>query len=50
MRLPATSDRLGRTLERDWPEHDFGLIEEIWWPQEEEPEASIIDRAARFRE
>jgi broad specificity phosphatase PhoE len=36
-------------LERDWPDHDFGLVEETWWPQEEEPEASIIDRAARFR-
>jgi broad specificity phosphatase PhoE len=36
-------------LERDWPDHDFALIENTWWPQEEEPEASIIDRAARFR-
>jgi broad specificity phosphatase PhoE len=36
-------------LEREWPEHDFRLIEETWWPQEEEPEASIIARAARFR-
>ena len=37
------------TLERDWPDHDFGLIEETWWPQEEEPEASIIGRANHFR-
>lgn len=36
-------------LERDWPTHDFGSIEETWWPAEEEPEASIVDRAARFR-
>ena len=36
-------------LERDWPMHDFSVIEDIWWPPEEEPEASIIDRAARFR-
>ena len=36
-------------LERDWPEHDFASIEDTWWPAEEEPEASIIDRAARFR-
>jgi glucosyl-3-phosphoglycerate phosphatase len=36
-------------LERDWPDHDFGMIDEIWWPAEEEPEAGIIDRAARFR-
>lgn len=37
------------TLERDWPAHDFSVIEEVWWPHEEEPETSIIDRAARFR-
>ena len=36
-------------LERDWPMHDFSAIEDIWWPPEEEPESSIIDRAARFR-
>ncbi len=36
-------------LQRDWPDHDFGLIEDVWWPAEEEPEDSIVDRAARFR-
>jgi broad specificity phosphatase PhoE len=36
-------------LQRDWPDHDFGLIEDVWWPAEEEPEESIVDRAARFR-
>jgi glucosyl-3-phosphoglycerate phosphatase len=36
-------------LERDWPTLDFARIEDIWWPAEEEPEASIVDRAARFR-
>jgi broad specificity phosphatase PhoE len=36
-------------LERDWPGHDFSRIENIWWPAEEEPEASIVGRAARFR-
>lgn len=36
-------------LERDWPQHDFGLIADTWWPAEEEPEASIVDRAARFK-
>jgi len=36
-------------LERDWPDHDFSAVAEIWWPAEEEPEASIVDRAARFR-
>lgn len=37
------------TLERDWPAHDFSRVEEIWWPREEEPEESIVGRAARFR-
>jgi broad specificity phosphatase PhoE len=36
-------------LQRDWPDHDFSLIEDVWWPAEEEPEGSIVDRAARFR-
>jgi broad specificity phosphatase PhoE len=36
-------------LERDWPAHDFSAIEEVWWPDLEEPEASVLDRAARFR-
>jgi broad specificity phosphatase PhoE len=36
-------------LERHWPGHDFALIEEQWWPSEEEPEPAIVDRAARFR-
>ncbi|MBS0640602.1 MAG: histidine phosphatase family protein [Acetobacteraceae bacterium] len=37
------------TLAQDWPEHDFSHIEEVWWPEVEEPEASIVDRATRFR-
>jgi broad specificity phosphatase PhoE len=36
-------------LERDWPQHDFSAIDEIWWPPIEEPAASVIDRAALFR-
>jgi glucosyl-3-phosphoglycerate phosphatase len=36
-------------LQRDWPDHDFSAIEEIWWPNREEPEADIVGRAARFR-
>jgi broad specificity phosphatase PhoE len=36
-------------LERDWPSHDFSHVEEVWWPGEEEPEADIVGRAARFR-
>jgi broad specificity phosphatase PhoE len=37
------------TLEEHWPDHDFSAIGEIWWPQTEEPEASIVARAASFR-
>ena len=37
------------TLERDWPLHDFSAITPVWWPDEEEPETSIVARAARFR-
>lgn len=36
-------------LERDWPGHDFSAVEDVWWPGEEEPEAGILERAARFR-
>jgi broad specificity phosphatase PhoE len=36
-------------LERNWPGHDFGRIEEIWWPKDEEPEHAIVERATRFR-
>ncbi len=63
LRVPVTIDPIVReryafacdvgspraALERDWPEHDFGTIEPVWWPGEEEPETAIIDRAARFR-
>ncbi len=36
-------------LERDWPEHDFAGIEEVWWPQAEETTEGILARAALFR-
>jgi broad specificity phosphatase PhoE len=36
-------------LQRDWPGHDFSVIDDVWWPAEEEPETAIVDRAARFR-
>ena len=36
-------------LERDWPEHDFSAIDEIWWPPIEETSRFVIDRAALFR-
>jgi broad specificity phosphatase PhoE len=37
------------SLEGAWPALDFSCLDEIWWPTEEEPEAAIVDRAARFR-
>src|ERR1700761_8155543 len=36
-------------LEETWPEHDFSAVEDVWWPSQEEPEGSILERAARFR-
>lgn len=36
-------------LARAWPHHDFSAIDEVWWPPVEEPEASIVARAASFR-
>ncbi|UFN48065.1 phosphoglycerate mutase family protein [Roseomonas sp. OT10] len=36
-------------LTADWPEHDFAAIEEVWWPQEEEPPEAVAARARRFR-
>ena len=36
-------------LEGCFPEHDFSVIEEIWWPQAEEPASSTERRAAVFR-
>jgi len=36
-------------LARDWPQHDFRHLDEIWWPQIEEPAQGIINRAALFR-
>ncbi len=32
-----------------WPQHDFGHIEEMWWPALDEPEADVLARAALFR-
>lgn len=32
-----------------WPEHDFGAVEEVWWPAKAESEAGVIGRAALFR-
>ncbi|AHJ65170.1 Fructose-2,6-bisphosphatase [Granulibacter bethesdensis CGDNIH4] len=36
-------------LAKDWPEHDFSQLDEIWWPSLTESEASILARAGRFR-
>ncbi|MGH7156122.1 MAG: histidine phosphatase family protein, partial [Acetobacteraceae bacterium] len=36
-------------LERAWPEHNFSVIEEVWWPTFPEPAADVVNRAARFR-
>ena len=36
-------------LEQAWPGHDFSSLEDVWWPSEAEPEAHVINRAARFR-
>ena len=33
-----------------WPELDFNGLDEIWWGQAEESEASLAARARRFRE
>lgn len=37
-------------LERRWPQHDFGTLEEIWWLPLEESEASLARRSVAFRE
>ncbi len=37
-------------LEQAWPGHDFSAIEEIWWPDDEEPHDAVVDRARGFRE
>jgi broad specificity phosphatase PhoE len=36
-------------LVRDWPEHDFSTVEEIWWPPSAESADAVIARADRFR-
>ena len=36
-------------LSRAFPGHDFSGIDEIWWPQTEEPADQVLARAALFR-
>jgi broad specificity phosphatase PhoE len=35
-------------LQAAWPEHDFGHLDEIWWPDSTETPASVDERARRF--
>jgi broad specificity phosphatase PhoE len=35
-------------LEQAWPEHDFTVIDEIWWPPGDEPEEEVVRRARLF--
>ena len=32
-----------------WPGHDFSALDDIWWPQQAEPEARVVERANAFR-
>ena len=36
-------------LAEAWPEHDFGQIDEVWWPTGTETAESVDARAAAFR-
>jgi broad specificity phosphatase PhoE len=36
-------------LSAAWPQHDFSVIEDVWWPTGDEPEAEVLARAALFR-
>ncbi len=55
---PLVRERFGYTcdigsprsvLSETWVDHSFDHIDEIWWPQSEEPVEDVADRAARFR-
>ncbi|HEX7390856.1 MAG TPA: histidine phosphatase family protein, partial [Acidiphilium sp.] len=37
------------TLAASFPDHDFAHLPDRWWPDGDEEEASVLDRAARFR-
>jgi broad specificity phosphatase PhoE len=36
-------------LAAEWPEHEFGHVDEVWWPAADEPETDVVARAALFR-
>ena len=38
-----------RVLAQAWPHHDFGHIDDCWWPNETETTESTMARAAQFR-
>lgn len=40
---PATA------LRAEWPEVELRHVEEVWWPQQEEPADQVVARAALFR-
>ncbi len=35
-------------LARTWPDYDFSHLQEIWWPDGEEPETSFVARCEAF--
>ena len=37
------------TLQQRWRSLDFSHLDEVWWPPANEAEASVLDRAERFR-
>ncbi|HZH47780.1 MAG TPA: histidine phosphatase family protein [Roseococcus sp.] len=36
-------------LRESFPSHGFHAVDEVWWPDEEEPAEQVIARAARLR-
>jgi broad specificity phosphatase PhoE len=38
------------TLALEWPDHDLGHIDEVWWPAIEEPADQVEARARLFRQ
>jgi broad specificity phosphatase PhoE len=36
-------------LEQAWPQHDFSMLDEVWWPETEEAEEQVVHRARGFR-
>lgn len=37
------------TLSAQFPDLDFAHLEDVWWPEQEEPAEQVLARAARFR-